>query len=527
VKLRNVWYAGLILLVLLAVAVRVRSLALPLERDEGEFAYNGQLMLQGVPPFKLAFNMKMPGIYAAYAVIMAVFGETPSGIHFGFLLVNLGTLALLFLLARRLLEPAAGPICCAAYVLLSLSPAVLGLEGHATNLVVINALGGLLLLLRFRQTGQALLLFLSGLLFGVAFLCKQPGLFFGIFAVSLLVRDAMVARPVAWRLCARNICRLSLGMALPLVLTCLLLWRAGTFGRFWFWTIPYARVYGSLQSLPEGMDRLEEFFAAGCDRWFYLTGTVGLLAMFWRKAGAERRFFFASFFFCSFFATAAGLYFRGHYFILMLPVFCLLIGDFLVWLADALVCTRSPMWPVAPATLFLAAGLWLTWQNRAVWFELPMAQSSKAMYLAEGFVECQVIGNYIRTHSAPQDRVVVFGSEPEIYFYAQRHSIGGYIYMYDLVRDQPYAPAMQHEFMDDVTRLKPRFLVLVQVGTSWMPWPPATEPFMNWIKQYPFQFYKPACLAEVDQTDSAYFWDQAGIAKHMNTPTSVLLFERK
>jgi hypothetical protein len=527
VKSRHVWYTGLILLVLLAVAVRLRVLALPLERDEGEFAYNGQLILQGIAPFNLAFNMKMPGIYAAYALIMAVFGESPSGIHFGFLLVNLGTLALLFLLARRLLEPAAVPICCAAYVLLSLSPAVLGLEGHATNVVVLFALGGLLVFLRARPTGRPLLLFLSGLLFGLAFLCKQPGLFFGIFAAALLMRDAMVKRPVPWWPCARNIFWLFLGMVLPLALTCLALWRAGTFGRFWFWTMPYARVYGSLQSLPDGLDRLEEFFASGCDRWFYLTGTIGLLALFWRKAGAERNFFFAAFFFCSFFATAAGLYFRGHYFILMLPVLCLLIGDALACLTDELGRTGGPWLRAGPGALFLVATLCLTWQNRAVWFELPMAQACKAMYLAEGFVECQEIGNYIRLHSTPEDRVAVFGSEPEIYFYAQRHSVSGYIYMYDLVRDQPYAPAMQREFTNDVETLKPRFLVLVQVGTSWMPWPKATEPFMDWIKRYPGQFYDLIGLAEVDQTNSAYFWDREGMARHMNTPTSILLFRRK
>jgi hypothetical protein len=527
VKSRHVWYAGLILLVLLAVAVRLRLLALPLERDEGEFAYNGQLILQGIPPFKLAFNMKMPGIYTAYAVIMAIFGESCSGIHFGFLLANLGTLALLFLLARRWLEPAAVPVCCSAYVLLSLSPAVLGPEGHATNLVVLCALGGLLLLLRARPTGRPILLFLSGLLFGLAFLCKQPGLFFGIFAAAVLVRDAMTTRPVPWRQCVRNLIWLSFGMGLPLAVTCLLLWNAGTFGRFWFWTIPYARVYGGLQSLPAGMDRLREFFESGCDRWFYLTGTLGLLALFWRKARAERLFFFAALFICSFFATAAGLYFRGHYFILMLPVLCLLIGDFFVWLVDALGRTRWPWLRGATATLFFAACAGMIWQHRAVWFELPLAQTCKAMYLAEGFVECQEIGNYIRSHSSPEDRVAVFGSEPEIYFYAQRHSVSGYIYMYDLVRDQPYAPAMQREFMNDVETLKPRFLVLTQVGTSWMPWPPATEPFMNWIKQYPFQFYHVIGLAGVDQTNSAYFWDRESITKHMNTPTSVMLFRRK
>ncbi len=528
VKSRNAWYAGLILLVLLAVVVRVRLLALPLERDEGEFAYAGQLILQGIAPYKLAFNMKLPGTYAAYSVIMAVFGQSPSGIHLGFLLVNLATLALLFLLARRVLEGLAIPVCCAAYVLLSLSPSVLGLEGHATHLVVLHALGGLLLLLRARQTGKPLTLLLSGLLFGVAFLCKQPGLFFGVFGAALLLRDALVTQPVPWRSCARSICWLSLGMVLPVALTCLVLWRAGSFGRFWFWTVPYARVYGGLQSLPDGMDRLETFFAFGGDRWFYLTGTLGLLALFWRKAGAERKFFFTAFFLCSFFATAAGLYFRGHYFILMLPVLCLLIGDAVAWLADCLGRTRRPwLGAAAAAGLFLAACAGLTWQNRAIWFELPMARATKSLYLAEAFVECQEVGNYIREHAAPQDRLAVIGSEPEIYFYARRHSVSGYIYMYDLVRPQPYAAEMRREFTNDVESLQPRFLVLINAGASWMPWPKDALPFIDWINRYSGRFYDLIGVAAVYQTDSAYFWDPDGIAKHRDTASSVLVYRRK
>jgi 4-amino-4-deoxy-L-arabinose transferase-like glycosyltransferase len=150
-------------------------------------------MLQGVPPYQLAFNIKLPGTYTVYALIMALFGQNQSGIHLGFLFVNLGNLALLYFLARRFLDEAGVLVCCAAYVLLSLSSAVLGLQGHATNLVIINALGGLLLLLRAREKNQPGLMFLSGLLFGLSFLCKQPGLFFTVLAVALLARDGWAA----------------------------------------------------------------------------------------------------------------------------------------------------------------------------------------------------------------------------------------------------------------------------------------------------------------------------------------------
>lgn len=70
-----------ILSILFVAAIRVRLLDIPLERDEGEFAYMGQLILQGVPPYSLAYNMKLPGVYVSYALIMTVFGQTPSGIY--------------------------------------------------------------------------------------------------------------------------------------------------------------------------------------------------------------------------------------------------------------------------------------------------------------------------------------------------------------------------------------------------------------------------------------------------------------
>src|SRR6266704_2111068 len=119
---------GLILSLSLFVRLRLREI--PLERDEGEYAYAGQLMLQGVPPYKEAYNMKLPGTYAAYALIMAIFGQTPSGIHLGVALINAGSIVLIFLIGRKLLDSAAGVAAAITFALLSAGPSLLGLAGH-------------------------------------------------------------------------------------------------------------------------------------------------------------------------------------------------------------------------------------------------------------------------------------------------------------------------------------------------------------------------------------------------------------
>ncbi|MCP3982767.1 MAG: hypothetical protein GY723_00165, partial [bacterium] len=52
----------LLLVVLTTLAIRVRLLDVPLERDEGEYAYVAQLLLDGVPPYQQAYTMKLPGV---------------------------------------------------------------------------------------------------------------------------------------------------------------------------------------------------------------------------------------------------------------------------------------------------------------------------------------------------------------------------------------------------------------------------------------------------------------------------------
>ena len=95
--LRVAWWTLAVIVFGFVLAIRIRLLGIPLERDEGEYAYAGQLMLQGIPPYKLAYNMKFPGTYAAYAAIMSIFGQTIFAIHLGLLLVNAITIALDFL----------------------------------------------------------------------------------------------------------------------------------------------------------------------------------------------------------------------------------------------------------------------------------------------------------------------------------------------------------------------------------------------------------------------------------------------
>ena len=161
--------AMLLLVIVLFGLIRFRLRNMPLERDEGEYAYAGQFMLQGIPPYKLAYTMKLPGTAAAYAVMLALFGQTPAGIHFGLLLVNAATILLVYFLTARWSGRLAGLVAAASYAVLSTSFLVLGFAAHATHFVVLFALAGILLLLRAIDSGRTWQFFASGFLLGLAF----------------------------------------------------------------------------------------------------------------------------------------------------------------------------------------------------------------------------------------------------------------------------------------------------------------------------------------------------------------------
>jgi hypothetical protein len=58
--LEAAWIFLAVIVLGLVIVIRIRLLGIPLERDEGEYAYAGQLMLQGIPPYEFAYNMKLP-----------------------------------------------------------------------------------------------------------------------------------------------------------------------------------------------------------------------------------------------------------------------------------------------------------------------------------------------------------------------------------------------------------------------------------------------------------------------------------
>ena len=482
--------------VLFAGAVRIRLLDLPLERDEGEYAYAGQLLLQGIPPYELAYNMKLPGTYVAYMAGMAVFGETPAGIHLTLLVAGSLTIIFVFLLARELAGIVAGMTAAVSYATMSISPTVLGLEAHATHFVVLFAVPAVWLLVRAGPAPGRWRIFFPGVLFGLAFVMKQQGLCFALFALTYLAWTAWRHGEVFSRGFAERILAFGSGLALPFLLTCLLLALAGVFGRFWFWTVSYARVYESMMSWQFGvheylLPHLRHIITEG---WWMLLA-VGLPAAAWIRRLRAATAFAIVFWLFSFVGTAAGLYFRGHYFILLLPAYAVLLGLAVTGLRDILPAKVLPdVVKSLPVIAFAMLLSWVIYYQEKPFFEWPAVRLSEQIYSLNPFTEAIYAAGQIRDHSAPDARVAVLGSEPEIYFYAHRHSATGYIYTYPLMERQPFALTMQHDMAREIESVRPEFMVSVPYSTSWSAETNLPHYLPDWFATYSASNYQKVAI---------------------------------
>lgn len=525
---RAVPWIVLVLAIGFSAIIRWRLRDVPLERDEGEFGYAGQLLLKGFPPFEGAYNQKFPGVSAAYAIIMAVFGQTASGIHLGVCLVNALTIVLLFLLARRLWDSLAGAAAAITYTLLSMDHASQGMAAHATHFVVLFAVLGLILLLAGLDRRRSWMLFLSGISLGIATLMKQPGAFFLLFAVCWVVVHQLLNPPVRWRSVIANSTLICAGAAAPLLITGLWLWHAGTFGRFWFWTIVFAGKYGSQISFGEAPEALASGFATVAQDTYvlWLLAATGALLAWLNPAARSQRWFVTMLLLASLLATSAGFFYRGHYFILCMPAAALLVGGGIVEARRRLAPRFGARDWLLPAAALALGCAWTIWQERAYFFLMTPEQFCRVNYPGNPFVESRAIAKYLADHTAPDEKIAVLGSEAQIYFYAKRPSATGYIFTYGLMQVHPYALQMQHEMAAEIEKAQPRYIVFVKIPTSWLLDEQSTTWIFNWFAEYQ-KHYEVVGIIQTSEEGSTYRWDEQARGVAMPRGFYVAVLRRK
>jgi hypothetical protein len=224
--------------------------------------------------------------------------------------------------------------------------------------------------------------------------------------------------------------------------------------------------------------------------------------------------FIYGFFVSAFLAMSPGFYFRPHYFVLILVPIALLAGYFVVesrqLISDRVSAPQLVSFlPLVLLTILCSTGLY--YERNYLFISSP-DEVSRSAYGKRPFPESIVVANYIREHSGPNDEIAVLGSEPQIYFYSNRVSVTGHIYMYNLTEIGSIADRFRRELISDIESRRPLYIVKISYNDSWYDYSPLGNPeagqkLEEWSDAYLNKYYKRVGLIDIYQDGTKYYWD--------------------
>lgn len=510
--------------------IRYRLINVPFERDEGEYAYIGSLFLHGVAPFKNAYSMKLPGTSFMYAILMFIFGRSNSGVHLGLLFVNATTMYLLYSAFKKIFNPFIGLFTATIYGFMALGLVFDGFAAHATHFICFYCSVAFLFLVKYMKKGNPLKIFLCGLMLGMAFLMKQQAVFIILFGAAFLIFYLKTEKKQSLTAITKNIFLFGSGVIIPYTVVFFIIILTGQFPMFWLWTVKYASQYESVKS----MSFISTYFkisfipAWHVYNYFWLLALGGLLILYRSHYSRLQKLFALGYFIAAACAVSSGFYFRQHYFIVILPAIGLLSGIFIEFLIkqarERMKILKSSYIPLAILSVIVLITLYT---NRSYFFSYPPKTVCAIAYWGNPFNEVQEISKYIKNNTGDTDKIAVLGSEPEIYFYADRRAATGYLYTYPLVDKQPYNKIMQEQMIRQIEANKPAFIVFCNIPFSWAAEAGTPREIFEWGNRYTHDYYTPVCFVDFFKDKGwQFFWDDE-IKNRTTQPDSfIIIFKR-
>jgi hypothetical protein len=528
----NYYSIVLAAVLLLILSIRYRLLGVPFERDEGEYAYMGNLILQGGVPYLDAYNMKLPGIFAMYSLFIAFFGNSPTGIHTGLMLMSIGTIILLYVSFKKLFNPMTALVSATVYGLLSISMPFFGFAAHATHFINVFAMLGLFFYTKYYETQKWKYAALVGLMFGLALLMKQQAAVLIVMAGLLIVTTELFSKPLNWKNLIKNSLIFSIAAVIPYLIVLVIMFYTGAFEKFWFWTVDYAKDYASLTLKWEDV---KFYFHASFDKMFdeypliWLLALAGIVFVWLNKQSLFQKIISTTIVLFGFAAVCPGFYFREHYFILALPGLGLLVANSLEYIR--LLISKSwdnSILKVLPIAAVLLIGLITIKKGKDYYFADDLELVNKRVYFFNPFVEAPEIAKYLNENTTKEDKIGILGSEPEIFVYANRKSASRYIYTYPLGEPHKYNLTMHKEMAKELETAKPKYMLYCNINTSWLTRTGTPSYIFDWANKYLAANYDLVGLVDIPTSSgrSQFYWGAEAGRKPQNT-NYIFVFKKK
>ncbi|HEX5111238.1 MAG TPA: glycosyltransferase family 39 protein [Saprospiraceae bacterium] len=485
---------------------RFKLLAIPLERDEGSFAYIGHWLFRGKELYTDMLDSKLPGLYTYYAFFTTLFGYNASGVHMGLLVANIVSGLCFYLLLKEIFNRYIAVIATCFFLWMMVSPNVLGFAAHATQLLLPFVLGGFLLFWKGVQKNKIYLFFIAGLLIGAAFTIKQQSAVFGILA-------ALIWWPVRlwWNkkensgLPVLEWIMLGLGGLLPAASVLIYFKLTGHFDLFYDWTVTQPMNLAGAMADPwyKMLARILPKVIQGYEGVWIAAG-LGLVLVFFSGHKKFGLTFSISFGVISLLSVIIGAAYYKHYFTVAMPGLALLAACTIYWISQK-AGKIGPALGIGITALLIIIAI----NGRGDYYFNPdYSKIHFDNYARNMFPEIEKIGKELKKRMPEGSSIGVMGSEPEVLVAADRASCTKYLMVYAILFDPVRSPPMQQDYIRELQECAPEYLVWNTTTGSWSPGYDGLaffEQLMQWVEAN----YEMMALAESrDAAPGVVLWDQ-------------------
>jgi hypothetical protein len=411
-------------------------------------------MTLGETPYLDWFDQKPPGIFAVYRVALSLADNAVVAIRALAAVFCAASSIALFYLVRALLGVGAGLMSALLLAFLLADPMIQGSIANTELFMLPGIIVAALLVLRAIDSEKTPIAasLAAGLSIGIAIAFKQVAVLNVPF--FLLVFGLGVRGPNRWRRLAAFTTWMGVGVAL--VWGPILVWfyLRGALGAAIGATFLHNLSYAGALPLSRRLELLTSYatpllVSQGVAWALAALGLIGLAcrrdrfpALFlggWAIVGAAG-------------ASVSGHYFP-HYFHQLLPAIAALSG---AAIAVGRGIREPSRWRVAVIGCLAIAPLALTALS---FWTLSPAAAIKGIYPYNSFQDMPAIASEIESISESDDTVFLFGTEPELLFYARRASATRYIYLFPLFGRFPDARERQQGVIDEISNARPAVMV--------------------------------------------------------------------
>lgn len=529
-------YVGIAMLfVLIAIIARTKLASIPFERDEGTYSLIGQLLLEGKKCYVDFYEMKLPGLFYCYAAVAAFFGKTIEGMHLGFMVITLISTIAVFFSAKLLFDTRAAAVAAISFSILTLNKFASGFTAQAEHLVVMWAMLGLWFTLRAMNNGRKWEYLIAGFFLGMSLLIKPAGAFFALGAGLFMAINYLKPLNIKQLLIDGSL--LVGGFAISLAIFLGIVAMQGTWSEMMFWMVdipksyvsalpfstPDPNDYDGMRMLSYSMNQITESHKG---LWYF--GGLGVILIWISKTELYKKAGITLLLILAFISVSPGLRFYGHYFIQFMPALALALAACVYSADDVLNKLNIKVGGTVVFVLFLLISFVVVNSQKEYYFSPNQFQILREVYGMNPFVESKPVADKVKSMANPGDQLMVWGSEPQINFYAQMPSPTRHTFIAVTNIPLEKTKAWREEIKKDVDEKKPRFMVICNHGISWQMRSEQDQELFKYAYETANKYYDLVGYADMIPGQKPVFvWDQAALTYKPKGKEYLVVFKRK